>query len=170
MVTAGGRPGSGVDAAGRSAAFPEDHIMRTWLCAAGLLLAGGAAVGGDAKDDIAKLQGTWTNEAQGKRHEMKFTKDQFTLRFADGQKKASVTGTFKIDASKKPKHIDMSITEADGLAERFKGMTAHAIYDLDGDTFKWCASQPGKDERPSAFPAEEGEAKEHLYLVFRRAK
>lgn len=143
--------------------------MKTWLCATVLALVGGAVIGGDAKNDIAKLQGTWTAEVQGKKHEMKFTKDKFTLSFADDQKKATASGTVKIDASKKPKHIDMNITEADGLAEKYKDMTAHAIYDLDGDTLKWCASQPGKDERPSAFPAEEG-GKEHLYLVFRRAK
>jgi uncharacterized protein (TIGR03067 family) len=144
--------------------------MKTWLCATGLLFAGGAVVGGDAKTDIAKLQGTWSCEVQGKKHEMKFVKDKFTLTFADDQKKASARGTFKVDASKKPKHIDMTIVEADGPAEKFKGMTAHAIYDLDGDTFKWCANQPGKDERPSTFPAEEGGGNEHLYLVFRRRK
>jgi len=55
-----------------------------------LLLAGGAVIGGDAKNDIAKLQGTWTTEVQGKQaRDGKFTKDKFTLSFADDQKKAT---------------------------------------------------------------------------------
>jgi uncharacterized protein (TIGR03067 family) len=148
--------------------------MKTWLRATGFLavvaFAVGGAIGGDGKNDQAKLQGNWTNEVQGKKHEMKFSKDTFTLTFADGEKKAHVKGTFKIDAAKKPKHIDMMITEGEGPGEKFKGMTAHAIFELDGDTLKWCANQPGKDERPTEFPANEGGGGGHLYLIFKRAK
>ena len=52
--------------------------------------------------------------------------------------------------------------------DKFKGQTSLAIYEVDGDTFKWCAAEPGKDERPKEFTAKAGEAR-YMYVVFKRA-
>jgi hypothetical protein len=42
------------------------------------------------------------------------------------------------------------------------------IYALDGDRFKWCANEPGKDERPQEFQT--AEKSRYLFIVFQRAK
>jgi uncharacterized protein (TIGR03067 family) len=136
--------------------------MRALLaCGLGLLVAS-VATGADAKSEMAKLQGTWTFEKDGMKLEMKFEKSNFTLTF-DGTK--SYKGTFKIDPSKKPKHMDLTVTEGD----KYLGMTARAIYAVDGDTFKWCANEPGKDDRASEIPDKEGDGK-YFYVVFKKAK
>jgi len=57
---------------------------------------------------------------------------------------------FKIDPIKKPKTIDYTVTDGPE-----KGKTVLGIYELDGDTVKFCFSAPDK-ERPSEFTAKEG--------------
>ena len=88
---------------------------------------------------------------------------KFTITFEEKK----FVGTYKTDAKKKPKHLDMTIKEGD---PKFEGKTALCIYEVDGDMLKWCANEPGKETRPEAFPDAEGERKEHLYLIFKRAK
>jgi uncharacterized protein (TIGR03067 family) len=143
--------------------------MKTCALGLAILLAGGIAIGGDAKDDMAKLKGTWVHEGDGKKHELKFGKGTFTVTFSSSDKKGHVKGKFKIDASKKPKHMDLTITDVDGVPDEFKGKTSHAIYAIDGDSLKWCANKPGDDGRASEFPDKEGEGK-YLYFNFKRAK
>jgi uncharacterized protein (TIGR03067 family) len=142
--------------------------MKRWLIGV-IMLACGAATAGDAKKDLANLQGTWLNELEGKKHELKITKDGFTLSFAFGEKKASVTGTFKIDPTKSPKHMDLTITAAEGVPDKFKGKTSRAIYAVDGTTLKWYANQPGEEARGNEFPDKEGGQGDYLYLIFKRA-
>jgi len=133
----------------------------------GIVLAASVATGGDAKKDEAKLEGKWINELDGKKHEFTFTKGKFTVTF-QGDEKFTGKGTYKIDGSKKPKQMDMKITEFP--KEDFVGKTAKVIYDLDRDTLKWCANKPGEDSRPTAFPDKQGENGESLYLILKRAK
>jgi uncharacterized protein (TIGR03067 family) len=64
--------------------------------------------------------------------------------------------------------MDLTITEGENA--NYLNKTALAIYDVDGDTLKWCANEPGREGRPTAFPAKEGEDKTHLYIIFKRAK
>ena len=135
-------------------------------CGLGILLLTGLAPGGDAKKDEDKLQGKWLAELDGKKLELKLTKGKFDMTMSDGDQKKVFKGTVKIDAASKPKHIDFTIDEGD----RFVGDTARGIYELDGDTLKWCSSAPGKDDRPKEFPAMQGEVAGGLYLVFQRSK
>jgi uncharacterized protein (TIGR03067 family) len=135
-------------------------------CGLGILLVTGVAPGGDAKKDLDKLQGKWAAELDGKKVELKFTKDNFALVFSDGTKEVIFKGKVKIDAGSKPKHIDLTIDDG----PKFVGETAHGIYELDGDTLKWCSNQPGKAERPSEFPAMQGESAGALYLIYKRSK
>jgi uncharacterized protein (TIGR03067 family) len=58
--------------------------------------------------------------------------------------------TFSIDPTKKPKTIDYTMTEGPT-----KGKTHLGIYELDGDTVKFCFAAPGED-RPTEFTAKEG--------------
>jgi uncharacterized protein (TIGR03067 family) len=142
-------------------------IMKALLaCGLGILLVTGVAPGGEAKKDLDKLQGKWAAELDGKKVELKFTKDQFVIAFSDGTKEVMFKGTVKIDAGSKPKHIDLTIEEG----EKFVGETARGIYELDGDTLKWCSNAPGKADRPTEFPATQGESAGLLYLVYKRSK
>ena len=130
-------------------------------CGLGILLVVGVATGGDDKANKAeldKLQGSWAVDKDGKTAELKFEKDKFTL-YLDGE--AAFKGSIKIDSKKKPKEMDMTVSE--GIA--FQGETSKAIYELDGDTLKWYAPIPGKD-RPKGFD----DAVEGLNITFKRAK
>src|SRR5262249_35094149 len=79
---------------------------------------------------------------------------------ADGS--TVLEATTKIDPSKKPKAIDIAYTEGD-----MKGQTALGIYELKGDTFRYCRAAPGKD-RPTAFSSKAGS--EHALVVYKREK
>jgi uncharacterized protein (TIGR03067 family) len=129
-----------------------------WLVATFLVLAGvGLVTGGDGKKDEDKIQGTWRAEKDGKSGVMKITGNKFSFSIDD---KESHKGTFKINSGTKPKEIDMMVAES----PKYAGKTSLAIYELDGDTFKWCANEPGKDDRPKDF------SEKYLYLVFKREK
>jgi uncharacterized protein (TIGR03067 family) len=134
-----------------------------------VVLLTGLAMAGDTKDDKAKLQGTWKAEVEGKKAEFKFDKDNFTGTFSEGEGKTFVVkGTVTLDAKKKPKEMDIKIT--DFPVKELVGKTIPCIYDVDGDTLKWCAGDPDKGARPKEFPAKEGEGKDGIYLVLKRAK
>jgi uncharacterized protein (TIGR03067 family) len=58
-------------------------------------------------------------------------------------------GTFKLDAAKKPKAIDAYPGNLPG------GKPMLGIYEINGDRYKLCFAQPGK-ERPTDFEAKQG--------------
>ncbi len=115
----------------------------------------------DAKKDQEALQGTWkpVSSEQGgkdqgdeaKQHTLTFEKDTFTVKRGD---QVLLKGTFKLDPSKKPKAIDMTVTE--GRGEDAKGKELHGIYELTKDGLKWCTCQPGGTDRPKEFSTKEG--------------
>jgi uncharacterized protein (TIGR03067 family) len=59
--------------------------------------------------------------------------------------KTVAKGTFKIDATKSPKEIDV-LDESGAKNER----TKLGIYQIDGDTYKFCLARAGKP-RPAQF-------------------
>ncbi len=65
-----------------------------------------------------------------------------------------VKGTFTLDPSKTPKAITMKVTE--GRREEDKGKEVRGIYELAGDTLKWCTAPPGSEERPTEFATKAG--------------
>jgi uncharacterized protein (TIGR03067 family) len=133
-------------------------LMRQLLALMALgLLVGADSPNDDAKKVQEKLQGTWkavTAERRGKskeddeEHHLIFDGNKFSIKRA-GQ--TMIQGTFKLDPSKKPKEIDMKITEDEN--GKHQGKTALGIYALDGDTLKWCVAEPGTTERPKEFSA-----------------
>jgi uncharacterized protein (TIGR03067 family) len=122
------------------------------LLATGLLLAAEPPAKEDAeKKDLDQLQGDWTmvamefrgdkaGEEQVKNNKLTIKGDKWTVTIADRETKA----TFKIDPSKDPKTLDLTITINDVIT-RSKG-----IYKLDGDTFTLCRTT-GDVERPKEF-------------------
>jgi uncharacterized protein (TIGR03067 family) len=141
-------------------------ILLAW--GLGIVLLIGLAVAGDAKDDLKKLEGTWKATHEGKKLELQFAKDKFTITIgAEGEKGLVLKGTVKLDPKKTPKEMDLTITEG----KDYNGETALAVYDIDGDSLKWCANKPGEKMRPNALPDKEGETADgYLYLIFKRAK
>src|SRR5262245_22717960 len=127
---------------------------------AGLLLAADAKKD-DAKKDQEALQGSWrpVSSEQGgkdqteeaKEHTLTFDKDTFTVKKGD---ELRFKGTFKLDPTKKPKTIDMTVTE--GRRDDDKGKELHGIYELSKDGLKWCTCEPGGNERPKEFATKEG--------------
>ena len=57
----------------------------------------------------------------------------------------------KIDATKKPKTIDIEITDGP-----YKGIVYLGIYDAEGDTSQICFALPDRPVRPTEFSAAEG--------------
>jgi len=140
------------------------------IVGAGLLIAADDK-GDAAKKDAEKLQGTWklvSLEVDGKKatkgeikqeQKMVVEGDKFSSTVDD---KHSFKGTFKLDPTKKPKAVDVQVTEGD-----FKGKTLLGIYDVEKDSLRACYAPPGK-ERPAEFDSKAGSG---LYLyVYKRAK
>ncbi len=118
-----------------------------------LTLSGGTA--DDKKDDkprdpdLTKLQGKWkivyhetAGEVDTEKHKwtMEVRGDRYT--FAGCEQK--LTGRVRIDSTKKPKQVEYA-TDEDGGVQEYSG-----IYELDGDSYKTCDVEKGKD-RPTEF-------------------
>jgi uncharacterized protein (TIGR03067 family) len=147
--------------------------MRIWiplLLAVGFLVAADEPKSDANKKDLERLQGDWAavsmirdgqelpdDDVQSLFRTMKG--DQYTVFLF---KKVIGKGTFKIDASKKPKTIDLQAASAAA-----KGQPILGIYDFDGDKWKICYANPGK-ERPQEFTAKEGSG--HTLAVWEREK
>jgi uncharacterized protein (TIGR03067 family) len=129
------------------------------LCvlAVGVLLAADDAKDA-AKKDQEKMAGEWSlvsAERDGqplpeelvKTIKRVFKGDEYTT-----TKDGDVIGKakFKLDPSKKPKHIDFTPSEGAEAGQALEG-----IYELDGDKLKICYSQSG-EKRPGEFSTKEG--------------
>jgi uncharacterized protein (TIGR03067 family) len=108
------------------------------------------------KRDMKLLEGTWVLDAfetNGKAipaekiNKIKLTikGDKYSVDF--GEKKMELT--FKIDPSKKPKAIDVTIKKGDEKAVTF------GIYEVGPDTFRICRTLEAGKDRPTAFTTKE---------------
>jgi len=142
----------------------------TAFCCA-IFLTGAQDAQDSAKKEMALLEGEWSmvsGEINGEampeelRSEMKrVAKNGETTVTMSGR--VFLKTKFMIDPTKKPKAIDYSFTEGPT-----KGKTQFGIYEIDGDTVKFCFSAPGKD-RPTEFTAKEG-SERTLSVWKRKAK
>jgi uncharacterized protein (TIGR03067 family) len=130
-----------------------------------LPLALAAALAADAKDELAKLEGSWNRASavvNGKESDepavLTLKGDEYTLKSGDQVRK----GVFKLDPSKSPKQLDIVAGEGPN-----KGKSLLAIYELDGDTLRYCVAQPGKP-RPTEFSSK-ADSGLSVY-VYKRAK
>ncbi|MBI3408231.1 MAG: TIGR03067 domain-containing protein [Planctomycetes bacterium] len=107
---------------------------------------------------MKKFQGTWTIESSVsggmevpadalKGLIVIFEDDKHTVKAGD---KVIQVGTQKIDPSKSPKAIDVTMTEGPN-----KGAVMLGIYEFDGDTLKACFDAEGK-KRPTEFKSASG--------------
>jgi uncharacterized protein (TIGR03067 family) len=132
--------------------------MRVTVLVIAVLVVVSPAGGQDAKTEMAKLEGEWSmvsGEANGQSMPKEIVSTGKRVA-KDGETTISIGGRvyfkakFTIDPTKKPNAIDYTMTEGPT-----KGKTQFGIYELDGDTLKFCFAAPGKD-RPTEFTAKEG--------------
>ena len=135
-----------------------------------LVLAGAVAAQDAIKKEMAQLEGEWSmvsGEANGLsmpketvKSGKRVAKNGETIITIGGQ--VYFKAKFSIDPTKKPKAVDYTMTEGPT-----KGKIHLGIYELDGDTVKFCFAAPGKD-RPTEFTAKEGS--QRTLSVWRRDK
>ena len=132
---------------------------------AAFLLFSGAARTDDVKSnpeqvkkDLAALEGEWSM-VSGERDGQALPEDAVKTfkRVVKGDETTVSNGDqvfmkakFKIDSSKKPKTIDYTLLEGPNKDKKVLG-----IFEIDGDTAKFCFSGPDK-ERPTDFTAAAG--------------
>jgi uncharacterized protein (TIGR03067 family) len=149
----------------------EEASMRvTVIVVAGCLLLAAAGEPEAVKKDMAQLQGDWamvSGEIDTQAMPDEYVKS--ATRVAKGDettvmigKKLFLKAKFSIDPTKKPKTIDYTMT--DGPT---KGKTQLGIYELDGDTVKFCFASPGQD-RPADFTTAKGSGR--TLSVWKRVK
>jgi len=112
--------------------------------------------------DLERLQGAWVCVEGRRRGEFLVSGSHVTVHFTDG---AIYLGTFELNPAAQPKTMDVRIDEG---PPNHKGLTALCIYELDGETLRWCTAGPGQHPRPGHFPT--AEDANHLYLLFRRQR
>jgi uncharacterized protein (TIGR03067 family) len=128
------------------------------------------------KDDAKKLQGAWVltkliiggievPEKDIKGTKFVFEGDKLTVAPANPDVDAvdKRTFKFKLDPKQKPAAVDLTALDGD-----IKGAVSPGIYELSGDTLRWCQSDDEKNkERPKTF---ESPDKSRIYVfTFKRA-
>jgi uncharacterized protein (TIGR03067 family) len=110
--------------------------------------------------DLERLQGAWVSVSGRREAEFIVSGYLFAVRFKDGD---TYLGTFRLGPEERPRTMDMRIDE--GPAHH-RGKIARCIYEVEGDTLRWCPGEPGAEERLKDFPAEN--APKYLSMRFRR--
>src|SRR5262245_4202533 len=144
------------------------------FCAVVLAAFGGTGILADDKADLEKelkkFQGTWTIESSVtggteipadllKGLIVTYEGDKHTVKRGDT---VVQVGTQKIDPSKSPKTIDVTMTEGPN-----KGAVMLGIYEIDGDTLKACFDPTGK-KRPTELKSASGS--QNFVNVHKRVK
>lgn len=118
---------------------------------------GGSVLTQEAKDAGATaLQGTWLITTLNGQSAPEGG-PQLTLTFAGDKYHQTLggdvneRGTFKLDTSKKPMTIDLTIVEGDDA-----GKTQLGIIEVTGDTFRASLDTPGAAQRPADFNLKDG--------------
>ncbi len=133
------------------------------LVVAWLMAAPGLAQDDASKADLAKLRGTWltvslvndgktlvdesTPPTPGPTTKLAYDRTNWIIKVGD---KVVATGVFTVDATKTPKEID--ILDESGMTN---DKTKLGIYELKGDTYKYCLAPAGKP-RPTEFTSKAG--------------
>jgi uncharacterized protein (TIGR03067 family) len=125
--------------------------------AIGLIL-GISQVRADDKADKEKLQGGWSLvavEENGENQKVGEDSDKHMKLKIEGDKlhvsgAHEVAAACKIDSSKKPKEIDLTLMGGDIDGKVMKG-----LFELDGDTLKICIGTPDTPDRPTEFKSKD---------------
>jgi uncharacterized protein (TIGR03067 family) len=131
------------------------------LAGLGLPIAFGAPQDDVFSKELKAMAGTWrpiAAENNGYKAPEESLKETRWIRDADGKwvfqrgdKTVLEWAIKKIDATKKPKTIDIEVATG-----QHKGTIYRGIYELDGDTLWICFAMPERAERPTEFSAAKG--------------
>ena len=124
----------------------------------------------EAKKELERIQGTWVAtrlESGGQAAPVGSVRlicvgDKYTQK--NGSEEVE-KGTHKLDPTKKPKTMDITVTDGD-----FKGQLQLAIYELDGDILKICANEAGDKARPKEFSTTKETGGKVLVILKREKK
>jgi len=112
-----------------------------------------------AEEDLAGLQGHWSMVSV-ERDGQSYPGGPGSTRVAQGDETTVTVGgqlfmkaRFTLDPAKKPKAIDYAVT-----AGPYSGQHQLGIYELQGDTVRFCFAVPGKD-RPTEFSTQAGDGR-----------
>lgn len=139
----------------------------------GLLLAADEPKDEASKKDLQQLQGTWllvSAERDGKKVSEDDVKNVTLVvsgnkfKFLKGAEVGTASeGTFKVDATKKPKTTESTADAGPDKGKKFLG-----IYEIESaDLHKVCFAPPGKD-RPTEFASKAGSG--NILQVWKREK
>jgi uncharacterized protein (TIGR03067 family) len=137
------------------------------LACASLISAADDKKADPVREELKKLEGTWLRvsfEVDGQKEDTDVKDAKAVIkgnmvRFVFGNKVFG-EATFSIDPTKKPKAMDSTSTKPD------KGRRTLAIYELNGDDLKICATEG--DKRPMEFMTKAGSG--CALSVYKRAK
>jgi uncharacterized protein (TIGR03067 family) len=142
---------------------------------AGLLLAAApASENDDPREDMERLEGAWRGDSlqikgnylltqEARSLLLLFAKD--TFRVEQGGR-VTVKGTFTLDATHKPKTIDLAITET--VQAENKGTMVLGIFELDKSTLTLCTTKANGLDRPKKLASRAGST--HTLFTFKREK
>ena len=147
--------------------------MRTYALAAlavGLVAAAAFSQNDPAKEELQRFQGTWIGvsvemdgqkvpDDEAKAITLIIQGGKYVLKNGD---QIEEQGTFQLDPAKNPKALDATPSEGPS-----KGQTMQGIYEIDGDNYKVCFAQFGKD-RPKEFSSKGDEGL--VLSVWKKAK
>ena len=134
-----------------------------------------ASAAGPEIGDLAKLRGTWltvslisdgktlvdekTLPQKGPITKLRYEGNKWMVLVGD---KTVASGIIKVGSTKTPKEID--VLDKSGIKN---AQTKLAIYELNGDTYKYCIAPAGKP-RPKEFSSKPGSG--HSLIVSKREK
>ena len=140
-----------------------------------LMTISGAGEGDPSKGDLDKLRGSWLTVSlvndgktlvddkappkEGPATKLVYDGNTWMIKVGD---KTVASGAFKINVTKMPREID--IMDESGMPN---DKTKLGIYELDGDTYKYCLAPAGKP-RPTEFMSKTGSG--HTLGVSNREK
>jgi uncharacterized protein (TIGR03067 family) len=152
--------------------------MRSRLLALGVLLAAAVLLKADdpeaTKADLVRLRGIWTakRHMQDGKYRAPFDgellvlgDDTFAFRFGD---KVMKSGRIRVDADKRPRRMDLMVTDAPG-APGLKGKTQLGIYYVKDGKLEVCFAEPG-GKRPQDLASRKGEKHTYSLYLYTRVK
>src|SRR5438094_4388738 len=89
----------------------------------------------ETRADLEMLQGAWLSVSGRHQAELLIAGNLFAVKFLNGK---IYMGTLDLDAGERPKEMLMRIDEG---PIRHKGKFALCIYELTGDTLRWCPTE-----------------------------
>ena len=126
----------------------------------------------DARTEMKKLEGVWEGfvvEGKGEKADrgpwqlrLTITGNKITAVDLKNNGKDMGSGTFKIDPSKSIKTMDATGVVLPGKRDK----TYLGIYELDGDTLKWCVDNKQRGEHPAEFRSNNG----NFMMILKRKK